>query len=275
MTTGVSPLLSEWLHALLFPIAGVLLFLLGRRIAGLPSRPRKTISISVVAVQLIAIVAYFNLLPMFFRSALDWAGGVMEIAGCASLLIFGVAHEKLAKGVLAMAVTFLLAVVTVFASIPLYWHYLAQNAIANVPDEDGLLVQSTHVTCAPASGAMLLHAYGIKASEGLVAERAGTDMRGTDQYMLMSALNSIVGEHGMKAMTGFVDLEEAAKLGRPFVACIDLPKLGLHDVVVNAVKSDGVLISDPMYGMKELIPTADFLKMWRHNIVWLSEPPVK
>lgn len=266
----VSPLVGEWIHAIFFMLLGILAFFVGRRVSGLPTGLRRGVLVFVMAVQMIAIASYFGLLPASVRYAFDSAGGVMEIAGCAAVLIFGSAHKKLSKIVLALAVFSLLAVVFVFASIPLYWHYFDEGAQSNYPNVEGLILQRTEMTCAPAAGAMLLHLYGFRASEGRVAELAKTDFRGTDQYMLTEALNSVLKGSDLKAQTSRMDIEQAEELKLPFVAFIKLPDRGLHAVLVNSIQSDVLFISDPMYGIKTLIPREEFVKMWKHNAVWIE-----
>lgn len=267
---SISPICSEWLRALIMPVVGVSMLYLGRRISGLPDRLKNGLSLVVIALALISVAAYYRPLWFILRPTVEWAGGPAVVTGCALLLLVGVAGAAKRSGVLNIVVCTVFVIIQGTACVPLYWHYLAREAYANYPDKDGLIHQTTGVTCVPASASMLLNRYGFRMSEGFIAERSGTDLTGTDDFTLAQTLNRMIAVRGLRANIGNLSYEQAAGLHRPLIVAIILPVIGPHSVMVNSIGSHGVNISDPMSGGQEDLSVSEFKNAWAGKAVWIS-----
>lgn len=163
----------------------------------------------------------------------------------------------------------LVALLVMNGPCALYWHFHAESH--NNHPRAGLLTQSTGWTCAPSSSAMLLARWGIDASEGELAEAAGTSpMMGTDAVALARVLRRYAAPRGLTVHVAKLDQAAAQALARPFVASIKLASGVGHSVLVQGIASDGVHVADPLSGDRRVVPHASWAKQWRDVCVWLA-----
>ena len=191
-----------------------------------------------------------------------------------ALLLIGVAWSEprrhISRDTLGLATVFALVVHGLVALPAVIWLYLP-GTLSNWPDADGVVSQSTPVSCMAASGAMLLAHAGVQVSEGQMAHWAGTSpVGGTDSAGLCQALNHFGRPAGLHAVMGRLDLDSAASLGRPFVATVNHPGKGLHALYVTAVTADHVAFIDPSGGEARW-SRADFARRWFDVSVWLEQ----
>lgn len=253
------------------PLAGVSMLFLGLRISYLDARPRNVLSIVAVLVALAAVPAHYQPYRVYLGPFTERLGGEAAMGGYALLMLIGVARTKVRSGMMSMGTGIAFAIILLFAWSPLYWHVFGRALFTNRPDAQGCLQQNTGVTCAPASAAMLVNKYGIIASEGLIAERAGTNIIiGTNEYSLVRALDSLATGRGLKASAGHLSLEQARALDRPFVAYIVLPTIGGHAILVTDLGSDRITLIDPLTGALEQRTTQEFEEEWTGTAIWLS-----
>jgi uncharacterized protein len=155
------------------------------------------------------------------------------------------------------------------SSGPLWWRFATPELYLNVPDSQGRLRQSSGLTCSPAAAAMLLHRYGIRASEGEMAYLAGTSLFGSDAPGMARALNEKVRPNGWKAFSGHASYDQSVWRGVPFLAHVQRADLG-HAVLVEQVAPDGVRIIDPLEGESKQMSRAGFEQIWDGTVVWID-----
>ena len=153
----------------------------------------------------------------------------------------------------------------------LYWRFGAPATWVRFADADGKLRQTTGMTCEPTAAVMLLHAAGVKASEGEMAYRSGTSLFGTDAHSVAGAISDKVRSIGLRAETGVTTYDDALARGKPAVVHIYPPGGGGHAIFVEAFTPDGVVLIDPADGKRYAAPRDVFTQMWDGTAVWLDE----
>lgn len=157
---------------------------------------------------------------------------------------------------------------------PVYWCYLGQQTRVNFPDADGNVQQSAGSTCAPASGAMLLARYGIRISEGALAQMSCTSpVLGTFEHGLASAVVSVAHRHGRQAHMGRIGYDRALTMRRPFVAFINSPIVGGHTVLAERLDAKDASLVDPITGHRLRMSRKEFEAQWDGGAVWIDGPP--
>src|SRR5436309_3280997 len=93
--------------------------------------------------------------------------------------------------------------------------------------------RSARVRSAPAAAAMLLQRWGIRISEGEMAELANTTpVLGSDPYSLGRAVDRVVRTRRLRGHAGRFEYSRAVRLACPFVALVNRPGIGGHAVLV-------------------------------------------
>jgi len=131
------------------------------------------------------------------------------------------------------------------------------------------LRQTTGMTCEPTAAVMLLHAAGVKASEGEMAYRAGTSLFGTDAHSVAAAVSEKVRPLGLRAEAAVTTYDESLRRGRPAVVHVYPPGSSGHAVFVEAFTVDGVVMIDPADGKRYAVPRDVFQQIWDGTAVWL------
>jgi hypothetical protein len=214
-----------------------------------------------------------GLLPDNLTALQSLVGGATVLLCWAALLIFGIAwaapNRRVSRGFLACLAAIAGALLVIESSGPLWWRFAAPELYLNVPDSHGRLRQSSGLTCSPAAAAMLLHRYGIRASEGEMAYLAGTSFFGSDAPGMARALNDKVRPNGWKAYWGHANYDQSLERGVPFLAHVQRADLG-HAVLVEQVSPDGVRIIDPLEGESKHVSRAGFEQVWDGTVVWID-----
>jgi len=139
-------------------------------------------------------------------------------------------------------------------------------------NEAGVCEQTSFYSCGAASAAMLLHSYGIRATEREMAERCRT------HYMYGTSLSGFVrglawsipeGREGVRAAR--LTFEELQALDRPCIAVIRMAPIANHAVVVDGMRGDYLRVRDPR-GVTQDVPRARFEGQWVGYVVWLTAP---
>jgi ABC-type bacteriocin/lantibiotic exporter with double-glycine peptidase domain len=113
---------------------------------------------------------------------------------------------------------------------------------------------------------MLLHRYGIRASEGEMAYLAGTSLFGTDAQAIARALQQKVRERGWQARARRSEYEECARRREPFLAHVQGPDLG-HAVLVERMGGEQVEVVDPLEGSPRRLSREEFEGAWDGTVV--------
>jgi hypothetical protein len=267
------PLPLDLLSALLPVTAGVAAFALGRR--------SHRFSRAAFALGLLMPVGFIALALATAWPEGDAAvgrlvhrlGGASSLCCYAALYLFGLLWQlpkrSLSSNFLAAMSLLVGVLLLVENGGPLAWRFSETPMWRNAPDELGHLTQTTGYTCAPASGTMLLHRYGIPASEGELAYLGGSSLFGTDAQGMEDALSYLGRTRGLTARSGRLDYDAARALRRPFVAYLRIPEGG-HAVFVERLTPEYVELIDPRFGEPQIMPRPEFAGYWDGRAVWLD-----
>jgi peptidase C39-like protein len=271
------PAWQEWLCAAAILAAGATCLRLGAWSGHRSVRARNITAAVGIALALGAAAAHYPPLREVAGAWLSIPGGEGVLACFGALTLLGVAgsdHKRRssrAVPIAAAALVFLLLIA--LSSGSLGWHYFGQRLRANYPDASGALQQTTGITCAPAAASMLLHRFGIRISEGELAELAGTNpLQGTAPYALARAVDRAARRHGMRGRIQRMDDARARRLARPFVAFVNEPGIGGHALCVLKFDPARVWVIDPLAGAQETILREEFVAEWDPVIIWVERP---
>jgi len=196
------------------------------------------------------------------------------VLGCLTALVLLGAVKATPKrstsdGFLRLAAALAYLVMLGAVASPLVWRILGAHLRENVP-YDGLLTQSTAVSCAPASASMLLDREGLVVSEGLLAEMSRcSPVGGTEFHQLARAADRFARERDLRARAGTLTSADAARRA-PFVAAVGRADIGGHAVLVESYGDSTVMLADPLMGGRVLCPRAEFDGEWKGEAVWLE-----
>lgn len=139
--------------------------------------------------------------------------------------------------------------------------------LTGVVNQEGVCIQSTGYSCAPAAAAMILHRYGIPATENEMAQLCvtrggGTRMSGTSDAGILRGLRHKLQARGTPVIT----TPQYERIPVPSLVPIQLtPRLG-HCILVAAVEPDHVSVIDPVYG-HGTIPRVQFERAWQKSAI--------
>ena len=135
-------------------------------------------------------------------------------------------------------------------------------------NEEGVCIQSTLHSCAPASAVTLLNHWGIKATEKEMAELCHTTTWGTETMDVAFGLAKKLRGTGLKVELISANWDRLTKLEYPCLVNIKLNILVDHMRVVFSAKDEYVIIADPLYGkIKE--DKKSFLGEWRGSAIFI------
>lgn len=261
------------LLALVLPIAaGTAAFAMGRSLQLWP-RPLRwlalTFAVGTVAIAGVGLAAAPSALMSPVLSAV---GGTVLLCWIA-LFLLGVAwsapNRSFSSPFLGCIVALAGCLLLIEGAGPVWWRFLAPGLWQRTTDSHGCLRQSSGLTCAPAAAVMLLHQYGVSASEGEIAYFANTSLFGTDAWSTARALTHRVRELGLHAEARVTDYEACLGAGRPFVAHVRRRDVGRHAVLVAHMSAQAVDVIDPLNGAPAKVPRAKFEEEWDGTVVWL------
>lgn len=146
------------------------------------------------------------------------------------------------------------------------------RALKTTVDGQGVCIQSTGYTCAPAAAVTVLRSFGIQAEEGDLAVRAKTTSSGTMLDLLSNAIFEAYSDQGITSeYRTFKTLDELQRAG-PTLASVKFGPFEDHCVAVLSMHSNQVNVADPLCGMR-ILPREEFLSIWRYSGVVISKSP--
>lgn len=260
--------------ALAFPVGlGALAFWSGRRSYRWPRWVQAVLVASAIGIVAGGVAAIVKLLPDHVNAFVSRIGGGTVLLSWVALFLIGVvwsAPKRSQSPIFLGCVVFLTGCLLVIeGSGPLWWRYDAHDLWRNFPDAQGQLQQSSGTTCSPTAAAMLLHCYGIRASEGEMAYLAGTSLLGSDGPQMARALDRKIESQGWRAFSRHMTYDECVRRGEPFLAHVQGATLG-HAVLVKRITPDGVEIIDPVEGKSGTMTRADFENVWDGTVVGIE-----
>ncbi|MBI3854474.1 MAG: hypothetical protein HY293_02155, partial [Planctomycetes bacterium] len=132
------------------------------------------------------------------------------------------------------------------------------HELTGTVDEKGICLQTSGYSCSAASAAMLLHHYGVPATEKEMAElcvtRAGNSrVAGTTECGVMRGLRRKLAGQGAPV----ISTQPVDRMPTPALVAIQLGPQLSHSILVTSVEPDQVRVIDPLYG-RGSIPRAQF-----------------
>jgi hypothetical protein len=139
--------------------------------------------------------------------------------------------------------------------------------LLGVVNEDGICLQTTGYSCAPAAAATLLHKYGVAATEdemaALCATRGGgIRTAGTSDAGTLRGLRRKLGDRG----TPVISTPSYEEIPVPALVAIRLNPQVNHCVMVSKVEPDQVRVIDPEFGRGTIL-RAQFERMWQKSAI--------
>lgn len=227
------------------------------------------------AIALIAIIALTlsKALPFDIRPLLYILGGGTVLLSLASLILLGfvwsVPGRSFSSAFLVVLSLIAGCLILIESSGPILWRFGGEKQWQRFADDSGCLRQTSSLTCGPTAAVMLLHQYGIPASEGEMAYLANTSPFGSDAWSLARALDRKVASHGMRAEVLFTDYDACLKRGQPFLAHVHRSSTGGHGILVESMTPDFATIIDPADGLRSQEPRERFIKEWDSTAIYL------
>ncbi len=173
-----------------------------------------------------------------------------------------------------VALYILMAVFVIwFAVLPLLMPSLMKERLLSLPtilDSDGICLQSTNFTCAPAAAVTALGKLGFSANEGRLAFLSYSNpITGTLPVCLEDTLRSCYGDRGLDWHFRHFDSVEQLKSADLTLAIIKSSFLTDHCIVVLKVGDKDVFLADPVFG-KTQMTRQQFEKVWRFTGITLK-----
>jgi len=159
--------------------------------------------------------------------------------------------------------------VLLLAFIGLHWstHRSIANNLGRVVLEDGMVLQSSGVSCVPASAANIAAQFGIERTEREMAELLGTTVQGT------SVAQTVYGMRKLSVHCRKAEFDEAAAIPVPAMLFVDHPSAGeeSHAVAMTRRPENGrIEILDPLGG-RRVFTEADFTAIWHGKALLFSK----
>jgi hypothetical protein len=186
------------------------------------------------------------LLPLWlelYYTAIVWGTIIALFSflfGFAITVAFRSRHRERVK--LAVAACLLIGAVQ-FAQ----WRYSRPLApeLGNTVTPEGIVMQSSGVSCAAASGANIARALGLEKSERDMATLFGTTASGTSAAQVVRGFESL----GVECEKRQVEPAEVARLRVPAMLFVDHPSAGPESHAVAAFEREGeIRVYDPLTG---------------------------
>jgi hypothetical protein len=275
---GAPSLASELFRTIATIAGGIVAFQLGRKLGNRSASSRNAASVAGTIIALAFAALNANVVHRAFGpgagDALSRLGGPGTGAALGALVVIGAAWSGKSPPrriipALGFSIAFLFLLV--LSSGSLAWRWFGASLRANYPNPRGFLTQSTPLTCGPAAASMMLADAGVRAGEGELAERAGTNpIVGTDLFALARAANALCRPRHLKCFADWTDYARVLASQRPFVAYMELPNIGGHAVYVQSITPESVAVRDPLTGSEDRMTRAVFESEWSGARLWLE-----
>lgn len=251
---------------LAFLALGAAAFLLGKLNSRWPKLPRFSLIGLAVSLVVLQGLAYLGVLPLEARRIFSLGFSPKVVLTLVALFLLGVTWHAPRRSFTPSFLLFLAGasgfILAIDVSGRLYWRFFRSQAWAQTADAGGGVKQSTLWTCGPAAAAMLLHRFGIDASEGEMAYRCGTSFFGTDGFALADGLNWKLAEHGAWAEYHKTTYDACRRQGAPFIASMRSAGMFAHAIYVERLGEDRITMIDPEDGVRKDLSRQLFEEKW-------------
>jgi hypothetical protein len=243
--------------------AGAALFVLGRTFRRWPWAVRAGALSAALTTIVVGLLALLRVLPFEIERAAFLVGGMRAWLCASGIFLLGVVWatpgRSTSSSFLLTLAGVALVVIGIEGSGRLWWRF-APAVWERRAGADGLLAQSSSVTCAPTAAVMLLHRVGVSAGEGEMAYLAGTSPIGSEPSGIIRALESKAEPYGWRVDARRTTYDACVGNG-PFLAHVREGFLG-HALTVVGVAPDRVDILDPADGHPHPLSREEFEAVW-------------
>ena len=167
----------------------------------------------------------------------------------------------------------MVVVVTWFCVLPFLVPALIRERLSNLKtrlDSNGICLQTTDFTCAPAAAVTALRQLGLSADEGEIAALSySSPVTGTIRTFLCSALRNLYGSAGLKCKYRRFDSVDQLSDAGITLAVVKNAFLRDHCLAILDVSADTITAADPVTGTKS-IRREQFEKIWRFSGIVLE-----
>jgi len=162
----------------------------------------------------------------------------------------------------------MVVVVTWFCVLPFLVPALIKERLSNLKtrlDSNGICLQTTDFTCAPAAAVTALRQLGLPADEGQIAALSySSPVTGTMPTFLCSALRNRYSSAGLKCKYRRFDSVDQLSDAGITLAVVKNAFLRDHCLVILDVSADTITAADPVSGVKSM-SREQFEKIWRFS----------
>lgn len=255
-------------------LIGIVLFVAGRMQRRLPMALRVLLVTVAIGIVVVGALTLGHVMPPQVGFWVSRIGGASVLLAWVAQFLVGMVWDTQGR---SFSPTFLVllsiiagCLVAVESSGRLWFRYRESALFDRYPDPEGMLQQSSGASCSPTAAAMMLHRYGIKASEGEMAYLAGTSLFGTDAPSIARALRLKLDDQGWHVVARHMSYDECVQLGAPFIAHVAGSTSG-HALLVERAVPDHVQIVDPAEGKRIWMLKAEFLRIWDGTAIYLEK----
>jgi predicted double-glycine peptidase len=165
-----------------------------------------------------------------------------------------------------VVVCILITVLTSISVLPFLAPAFNRNYLAGLKtrlDSDGVCRQSNDYTCGPAAAVTALRRLGLPAEEGEIAILShSSSLMGTEPDVLAKVLQKRYRRNGVVIeYRAFKDIDELKNAGLT-VAVLKFNALQDHCVTIFGLRTNGVLVADPLSGLS-VVPAEEFANKWQ------------
>ena len=267
--------MDPWLETIAVVLVALLGIVLGKAFSRI-RRPSWTLGYFVPLVLIAVLVAPRYANSLAFVPPFYWFTGRIKFVILCLAVTMGLTTplSRLPRKCEKFMTCVLMAVVvTWFSVLPFLVPALIKDRLLNLRtsvDSDGVCLQTTDYTCAPAAAVTALGKLGLPANEGEIAVLShSSPITGTLPRCLYTALRNRYSGDGLKCRYRYFNsLAELADAGITLVV-VRNTFLTDHCVTVLDVSNGTVTVADPVAG-RLLISQKHFEKIWRFSGIVLE-----
>jgi len=261
----------NWIYLLLLIVLSLAGFYVGWRYVG-PMTSRWWIVIALACLGITIMFSVFRFYPALeYHLIPSFIGNFVEIVRWSPFvtLFFGIAAKKVTRKFLPIELAILALLFFTYAIMRVNWIYQGNRINQNKfqISEEGVCVQSTGYTCAPACAVTLLKHFGIATTEKEMADLSHTGPGGTETTPQVRAIAQKAKEKGLKVDIITTDWDGLKQLRTPFIVDVKWAPMIDHVLVVFKIKEDSVSVGDPLSGRISDWNKERFLNSWRGSAI--------
>jgi hypothetical protein len=273
------PLSVDVIYFLLPLLVGLGAFFVGRLFNRWPAAVRGALVALTVGAIFVVLALLFQAIPRPIELAFSYVGGVIIVLCWMILGVIGFSWSAPNPTSDVFARIFLalmpIGLIAIESGGSLWFRIFNTDPWLNRPTSN--MVQTTKMTCLPVCAAMLMYEYNLvdlnkdDCSEGEFAYLANTSYFGSDGHTIARVITQKIDKRGVQAKMIMSTYEDMVARNKPFIAEVQLAKIGKHAVLVKTpIKKHELIWVDPFYGKTQIKTAEDFQLVWTGNAIVLD-----